>query len=552
MAMAAVLLGALAFRFAHHEAEYRKEEVRKHLRTQTKRLAEQCLGIIRQEEINILKELRKARPAIYSGLALQRKNPLFKEIFITDSKGCPLFPEPDSSFFRRYSALFYEVTVMSVSTDDNDAADIVRRETSAKKSISKLSKAAYNQQAQKAEPQQIRLPRKTAAKKALSPFASEIQKSSAGWIPWFAENKLCPIVWARSEPDDSKIVGAELETVALLSMLIPIFSQEPLEYYRFELADSHGKMVYGTGFQINIGDNDDTHELTPVAVETIAPDMLPNWQVRGYLSPSFSFGKDLALANLLQISTLLLVIFAGAGMLFWIIRREFVIAGQKTTFVANVSHELKTPLTSIRMYSELLLSKKKKTPAKEKKYLSIILSESERLSRLISNVLDFSKMEAGEKKYNAGLINLNELVREIAETHGLYLTEKNIELKLQLPDENITVSIDRDSLIQVIQNLLSNAVKYAADGKEITISVINKENTAEIKIMDRGKGVPVSSRKKLFRKFYRGDDSLTAETRGSGLGLSIARGLMRDQGGDLTYAPREGGGSVFRVSLDIS
>ena len=130
---------------------------------------------------------------------------------------------------------------------------------------------------------------------------------------------------------------------------------------------------------------------------------------------------------------------------------------------------------------------------------------------------------------------------------GLGQVEKEMELRLESQDTS--VFIDRDSLVQTMENLISNARKYAASGKELTISLENSKKEIIIKVMDKGKGIPLSSADKIFNKFYRCDNSLTAETRGNGLGLTIARGMMRDQGGDIVYRSREGGGSEFRVII---
>jgi len=231
------------------------------------------------------------------------------------------------------------------------------------------------------------------------------------------------------------------------------------------------------------------------------------------------------------------------------VKREMVTAAQKTSFVANVSHELKTPLTSIRMYAELSLKGIERFEREKKeRYLNVILSESERLSRLIGNVLDFSKMENGKKSYHAEQVELCGLLRSFADAHSRTVEEAGQTLKLKLPDRDVIAVIDTDSLIQVLQNLVSNALKYAPDGKSVDLALLDIEPPT-IRVIDHGKGIPKHCVQKIFDKFFRCNDELTADTQGSGLGLTIARKLMRDQNGDLSYQVEPDGGSCFEITL---
>lgn len=575
--LAAAGLAFMAFRYARHEQEFRKSEARDILSSECEILAERALALLRQEQKRIFLALESTRAEKDSVLALQRKSPLIRETFITNLKGAPIFPARQSHFFTRYDALFFEristksdgkqisqlsapSPVLAKKSYGKDRSSISlhdsfiggqRKIVARKAQIARAEALQAESLPQKPNlaPPQPSLSAPNGKRVMLSRFGIALEYGENGWIPWFAGNRFCPIAWARSRKSPGKIIGAEIETIAILSRLISLFPQKFPDYYRFELTDSHGKRVHGTGFKPK--SERDFENISPVITIPVSPTIAPNWQIRGYIDPAYSpGGKSFAMASLLQIISLILVIGAAGGILFWLVRREVLIAGQKTSFVANVSHELKTPLTSIRMYAELLLEKSEKlSPDKQKKYLSIVLAESERLSRLISNVLNFSRMEAGEKKYNPTLINLNELLMEISEAHSHAATENGMEIKLDLPTEELKAMLDRDSLIQIIQNLISNAFKYAKDGGELTISLSKGRDMIIAEIMDRGKGIPLNSRSKIFNKFYRCDDSLTAETKGSGLGLSIARGLIRDHGGDLTYSPRPGGGSIFRITI---
>src|SRR5262249_11788656 len=153
------------------------------------------------------------------------------------------------------------------------------------------------------------------------------------------------------------------------------------------------------------------------------------------------------------------------------LRRQLTLARQKTDFVSNVSHELKTPLTSIRMFSELIAEGRVTDPARQRAYLGIITAEAARLSRLINNVLDFARLERGEKKYHFQKCDVGALARETAETFRPHFEANGFAFECELPESPVLVSGDRDALAQIIVNLLSNAEKYSDDKKEIGLRV---------------------------------------------------------------------------------
>jgi len=224
---------------------------------------------------------------------------------------------------------------------------------------------------------------------------------------------------------------------------------------------------------------------------------------------------------------------------------------QKTDFVSNVSHELKTPLTSIRMFSELLAEGRVTDARKQREYLGVITAETARLSRLINNVLDFARMERGEKKYRFENLDLVRLVRETVETYRPHLEASGFALQCDLPAEALEVKGDADALAQVLVNLISNAEKYSADKKEITIRLGKSDQQPSIEVLDRGIGVPAGCDQKIFEQFYRAHDSLSSGIQGSGLGLTLARQIARAHGGDVTCRPRSGGGTCFVFYLPI-
>ena len=173
----------------------------------------------------------------------------------------------------------------------------------------------------------------------------------------------------------------------------------------------------------------------------------------------------------------------------------------------------------------------------------------ERLSHLIDNVLDFARMERGEKNYNFAQCDLTHIVRDTVESYRPQLEANGFSVSINLPPDEMEVRGDCDALAQVLVNLLSNAEKYSGTAREIAVELRRNRDTAEIRVLDRGLGVPRGAEEKIFEQFYRADDSLSTGIQGSGLGLTLARQIARAHGGDVRYHAREGGGSCFGVTL---
>jgi signal transduction histidine kinase len=240
---------------------------------------------------------------------------------------------------------------------------------------------------------------------------------------------------------------------------------------------------------------------------------------------------------------------AGGLLLLQEARRSALDARRKTTFVANVSHELKTPLTTIRMYAELLGEGRVRDEAKVRHYLRTIVGESQRLSRLIGNVLDFGRLEQGRKEYRVEALDPADTVSDILARQRERLEAAGLKVETTFPPAAARVRADRDSLEQVLLNLVDNALKYAAAGGELHVAVVPAGAQVQIRVEDRGPGVPAAQRERVFDLFHRLDDELTRRQPGCGLGLTLARRLLRDQGGDLGCEARPGGGAAFIVSL---
>ncbi len=246
---------------------------------------------------------------------------------------------------------------------------------------------------------------------------------------------------------------------------------------------------------------------------------------------------------------LLLAILGGGWLLLRDAHRSAIDARTRTTFVANVSHELKTPLTTIRMYAEILNEGRTKDESRRAHYLDVIVQESQRLTRLINNVLDFSRLEQGRKTYRPEDLDLATETRRIVEAQNSRLQAVGLAVELEGADTPCPAHADRDAFEQALLNVLDNAAKYAVSGKRVLVHVASANGAAQVRVCDRGPGVPAAHRSRLFQQFHRADDSLTTRQPGCGLGLSISRRLLRDQGGDLRYETAENGGACFVLTL---
>lgn len=244
---------------------------------------------------------------------------------------------------------------------------------------------------------------------------------------------------------------------------------------------------------------------------------------------------------LLVIASLL----SGGAFFLHGIRRERRDARRKADFIDNVSHELKTPLAGIRLNAELLAEGRISDEGRRKGTLASILTESDRLSRMVSELLDYSRLEKGTRRYSLETFDLAEFSAGLAEAEGVAsISEGRARISVKGP--GAIVLADKDAVRQIGVNIVTNAVKYSEG--EIDIEVEGNE----IRFMDRGCGVPAGCEERIFERFYRVDDSLTRREGGSGLGLSIARALAKGMGGDLSYTHRPGGGSVFTLTLALA
>ena len=264
-----------------------------------------------------------------------------------------------------------------------------------------------------------------------------------------------------------------------------------------------------------------------------------------------ALGQRFLRTSFLILGGLSLFLAGGIWLTYRNVAREMALAKLKSDFVSNVSHELRTPLSLIRLFAETLEMGRLKSQDKYQEYFRIIRKESERLTALINNILDFSRIEAGKKEYNFRETNLAELVRNTLESYRYQIEEKGFEFQQNIADDLPPLRLDREAIARSLLNLVNNALKYSQGDKFLGINVYRSNGVVKLEVIDRGIGIPRSEQQKIFEKFYRASDPLVHNTKGSGLGLSLVRHIVQAHGGQVSVESTPGQGSKFTIALPL-
>jgi len=271
--------------------------------------------------------------------------------------------------------------------------------------------------------------------------------------------------------------------------------------------------------------------------------------------PSPGSGSEMAaLQRTLYGVALLLVLsitFFGAFLVWRDVRRELRLADLRSQFVSSVSHELKTPLTSIRMFAEILQTRDPPERRMLTEYLETIVGESERLTRLLNNVLDLSKIEQDRMLYRPRPTSLSEVTQRAVQAVEYPLTQEGFTLNVECDDALPPVSVDPDALEQAILNLLTNAMKYSGESREIDLRLRSENGYAVVEVADRGVGIPPQELGRLTEKFYRVPTAQNRHVPGTGLGLTLVDHMAKSHGGELRVQSVEGQGSTFAIRLPL-
>jgi signal transduction histidine kinase len=263
-------------------------------------------------------------------------------------------------------------------------------------------------------------------------------------------------------------------------------------------------------------------------------------------------GNRILRYNYLILGALSVLMIGGIWLTYRNISREMNLARLKSDFVANVSHELRTPLALIRLYAETLELGRLTAKEKYQEYFRIIREESERLSALINNILDFSRIEAGRKEYEFKETDLPELVRSTLDSYRFQIEQNGFAFEENISGDIPTVSVDREAIARSLLNLVNNALKYSKDQKFIGVSLYRANGSVKLEVRDKGIGIPPAEQEKIFEKFYRCGDPLVHNIKGSGLGLSLVRHIARAHGGDVLVESAPDKGSKFTIELPLN
>lgn len=251
------------------------------------------------------------------------------------------------------------------------------------------------------------------------------------------------------------------------------------------------------------------------------------------------------------LGSLSLLMGAGLILTYRNVARELALAKLKSDFVSNVSHELRTPLALIRLYAETLELGRISNPGKRQEYYEIIRKESERLSSLINNILDFSRIESGKKEYSFRETDVADLVRSTLESYRFEIEQNGFQFEQKIDNNLPQVWVDREAIARSLLNLVNNAVKYSATEKYLGVNLYGHDGGVNLEVVDHGIGIPTKEQDKIFDKFYRVGDPLVHNTKGSGLGLSLVRHIVQAHGGEVAVESEPGQGSKFIITLPV-
>ncbi|MGH7332787.1 MAG: sensor histidine kinase [Candidatus Rokuibacteriota bacterium] len=281
---------------------------------------------------------------------------------------------------------------------------------------------------------------------------------------------------------------------------------------------------------------------------------LATWRLAVYQAPGLSPRQAVRRQVMLftaAFGVLLAIIVVGIVTTWRLMRREAEMAQLKSDFVANVSHDLKTPLSVIRMFGETLEMGRVTEANKRQEYYRVIARESERLSRLIENVLDFARIEGGRRTYVIVPTQVEPLIRDTLDAFEHPLASEGFKVEALVPGDLPEVPLDGEAIAQALANLIDNAIKYSGDHKALTVEARVVGDELALAVADTGVGIPREEQSKIFEKFYRAGRSETQGRRGSGVGLTLVRHIAEAHGGHVTVESTLGVGSRFTVWLPV-
>jgi two-component system phosphate regulon sensor histidine kinase PhoR len=348
----------------------------------------------------------------------------------------------------------------------------------------------------------------------------------------------------RQSGDRTFYVVIEDDLAYLVDRLFPQFMQARNSKRLYKVVDDYGQFVAGVPYA-------ETEE--DLIVERPFRYTVDGWVLR---VTQADIADERAIERKKLVDSILIggaitVILGGLGFLGYAIRRERRLNELKSEFISNVSHELKTPLSIISMFGEMLAEGRTKSAEQAHEYAEIIWRESVRLGRLIDNVLDFAKIERGMGVYEFAEADLGEVVDRAIELSGRRVAAAEMVLTAEIDPDLPPVQLDANAFTLAVLNLIDNAIKYAADGKKIHVTLAQRGERVVLAVRDFGPGLDPEEHERIFERFYRARSIRLKPIRGSGIGLALVQHIARAHGGEASVESIPGQGSTFRISIPV-
>jgi len=357
-------------------------------------------------------------------------------------------------------------------------------------------------------------------KSVLIAYASK--QSEAGEQYFVAAKMNLNLIAKKWLPEEIRALGGDRKVAILDEVARPLFGQPVRDRdTRFLHEASFGKTLYAWRVQ-----------MVPKNVEELQAQ-----------------AETERLLGVLLIPVSTLIIAVGLAVVWLTVAAERRTSRLKSDFIANVSHELKTPLSLIRMFGELLATGKHKGETSPREYAEIITREAERLSHLIDNVLDFARIERGKASYDFAEGRLTDVVERALDVCRYRVEKEKMRLRTEIEPALPPVRMDENAMTLVLLNLIDNAVKYAAEGKEIAVALGRTPGGVALSVRDQGPGIPAEEQPRIFERFYRARTAREHNVRGSGIGLALVKHIVEAHGGRIAVSSFAGQGSTFTVVI---
>ncbi|MBK8261093.1 MAG: HAMP domain-containing histidine kinase [Nannocystis sp.] len=546
-----LLLGALALKVLRDEESLVRHDLRELMEQRLDDSRAPIREMIGAIELELIRDLDACAGDADALRALQRGRPLIRQIFLADPEGRRLHPPPDDQasrderdFVERTRAIWQA----SAELVHAGPAELSQTQPQTQPQTQEQTQEQTQAQTQPQTQAKDRAPAQERDLPAADSLAGLARARDQGWIPWYWEEGLHLIFWRRRP--DGLVAGIELERAALLQRLIAALPATDGQNTLILIADARGDPIYTWGeFELaSLKEPAGEHDRPAPLARLPLPPPLEAWSIQ-YFSQQSDAPVNLGASRLLLaigLTAAALVLLGLAAFFYREWTRSMRDARQRVTFVTQVSHELKTPLTNIRLYAELLADELSGVDERAEAHAAVIVSESQRLSRLIANVLTFSR---GDRPLasRARPLHLGPLLDAAVDHFAPAYAERGIEVH-RAGSAPLPVLADDDAIGQILANLLSNVEKYAAAGKHAALELEQDPKHTRLRVRDRGPGVAARHRRRIFDPFFRARSDLHEGVSGTGIGLTIARQLARASGGELELLASDRG-ACFQLTL---